>query len=74
MPIRKITTANIGFCASWADGITMSICNSVQLLFQLDGILFGFCSYLHQQYFNQQRFQTDGILFPNLHKALSVSR
>jgi hypothetical protein len=32
----------MGFCASWADGITMSICNSVWLLFQLDGMLFGF--------------------------------
>ncbi len=30
------TTANIGFCASWADGITMSICISVQLLFGQD--------------------------------------
>ncbi len=27
---------NMGFCASWADGITMSICNSIQLLFGLD--------------------------------------
>ena len=24
--------ANTGFCASWADGITMSICNSIWLL------------------------------------------
>ena len=31
---------NIGFCASWADGIIMSICNSIQLLFLLDGIKF----------------------------------
>jgi len=33
---QETTTANMGFCASWADGITMSICNSVQLLFGLD--------------------------------------
>ena len=26
----------MGFCASWADGITMSICNSIWLLFGLD--------------------------------------
>ena len=32
----KKTAHNIGFCASWADGITMSICNSAQLLFGLD--------------------------------------
>ncbi len=28
--------ANMRFCASWADGITMSICNSILLLFGLD--------------------------------------
>ena len=33
---NKGRTANMGFCASWADGITMSICNSVQLLFGQD--------------------------------------
>ena len=38
----KAYAGNIGFCASWADRITMSICNSVQLLFGLDGMLFGF--------------------------------
>ena len=27
---------NIGFCASWADAIAMSICNSIQLLFGQD--------------------------------------
>jgi len=32
----------MGFCASWADGITMNICNSVWLLFQLDVFQFGF--------------------------------
>jgi len=35
-------TANIGFCASWADGITMNFCNSIWLLFGLDGMLFDF--------------------------------
>jgi len=33
---EKPQTHNIGFCASWADRITMSICNAVQLLFGLD--------------------------------------
>lgn len=33
-----------------------------------------FCCYLHHQFFNQQRFRADGILFPNLHKALFVGR
>ena len=32
----------MGFCASWADGITINFCNSIWLLFQLDGMLFGF--------------------------------
>jgi hypothetical protein len=32
----------MGFCASWADGITMNFCNSVGLLFGLDVFQFGF--------------------------------
>ena len=32
-----------------------------------------FCCYLHHQFFNQQRFRAEGILFPNLHKALFVA-
>jgi hypothetical protein len=31
-----------------------------------------FCCYLHHQFFNQQRFQADGILFPHLRQALFV--
>jgi hypothetical protein len=49
--IENIAAANIGFCASWADAVTISICNSVQFLFGLDG-----------------------ILFPNLDKALPAER
>ena len=29
--MTRNAAANKGFCASWADGITMSICNSIQL-------------------------------------------
>ncbi len=51
--------------------MTMSICNSVQLLFGLDNI--AELLYLaSSKYFNQQRFRADGILVPNLHKALFV--
>jgi hypothetical protein len=32
-----------------------------------------FCCYLHHQFFNQQRFRADGILFPHLRQALPVS-
>jgi len=46
-------------------------------------MLFSFCSglkecylaiyyYLHHQFFIQQQFQADGMLFPHLHKALLV--
>ena len=34
--VRSKPAANIGFCASWVDVITMSICKAVQLLFGLD--------------------------------------
>ena len=40
--VTKTPAGNIGFGKSGADGITMSICNSIQLQFQLDGMLFGF--------------------------------
>jgi hypothetical protein len=40
----KNTAANIGFCASWADGTRINICNSVVLLLQLDSKLLGFCT------------------------------
>ena len=63
---------NIGFCASWADGITMSICNSIWLQFRLTNI-YRLLYLTSSSIFNQQRFRADGILFPNLHKALFVT-
>jgi hypothetical protein len=31
-------------CASWADGITIGICTTIWLQFQLDSTLLGFCT------------------------------
>jgi hypothetical protein len=36
MTERRTADNNSGFCASWAEGITMSICNSIVLLLGLD--------------------------------------
>jgi hypothetical protein len=35
---NRSTTANIGFYASWADGINLNICFSIWLQFQQDVI------------------------------------
>jgi hypothetical protein len=49
---QKRLTANIGFCNIRADGITMSICNSIWLLFGQTSFNLAFCCYLHHQLFN----------------------
>ena len=46
------TAGNIGFCNIGADGITMSICNSIWHLFGQTSFNLAFCCYLHQQFFN----------------------
>ena len=42
----------MGFCNIGADGITMSICNSIWHLFGLTSFNWAFCCYLHHQFFN----------------------
>ena len=55
------------------DIVTSANCKS-QLQFQLDEYLFNICFNFNQNIFNQQRLWADGILIPNLHKALLVGR
>jgi len=42
----------MGFCNIGADGITMSICNSIWLLFGQSSFNLAFCCYLKSQFFN----------------------
>jgi hypothetical protein len=44
--------ANKVFCNIGADGITMSICNSMWHLFGQKSFNLAFCCYLQQQFFN----------------------
>ena len=47
--------------------------SSLSAAVSVDGILFGFCFYLNLQFFNQQRYQADGILFPQTAQTLFVT-
>jgi len=42
----------MGFCNIGADGITMSICNSIWHLFGQTSFNLAFCCYFHHQFFN----------------------
>ncbi|MGB5026513.1 MAG: hypothetical protein WBO44_14245, partial [Saprospiraceae bacterium] len=62
----------MGFMQVGLDLVTSAICKS-QLQFQQTNI-YQLLYLTSTTYFNQQRLSADGILIPNLHKALPVVR
>ena len=69
---RKCTTYNMGFCASWAEEITIGFQFFIVLQFGQKFFNWAFEYIFLHLFFNRQRLRADGILIPILHKALSV--
>ena len=71
---RIKTTANKRFCASWADGISLNICISIWLQFQLDRTLLSKSTKHQLKPINlADVYKQTELEIPNLHKALNVS-
>jgi hypothetical protein len=62
----------MGFYASWAEGTYNGQRCISKLWFGQKFFNWAFEYIFLHLFFNRQRFQADGILIPNLHKALSV--
>ena len=64
----------MGFGKSGAEGKILSICNSIGLQFGQKEFYLTFCCYLHQKFFNQQRFRAEGnSIFPTFAKPCSLA-
>ena len=74
LPVDRRPAGNIGFCASWADGITMSICNSVWHLFGQTSFNLAFVFIFIISFSIGLRFRADVFQIPQHRKALFVVR
>jgi hypothetical protein len=70
--LSNSTAAYMGFYASWAEGTYNEQRCISKLWFGLKFFNWAFEYIFLHLFFNRQRFRADGILIPNLHKALPL--